>query len=219
MRFPNALIHWLMHDLWSRGLLWCTGVKVKTELEENVPKQGGFLYLFTHSSHFDIPALFTHSPRDFRFGAKAELFDIPFFGRAMVLTGTLPIARGEREKVIEVYRQAEERVKKGEAFALAPEGGRRKTKEIAPFKSGPFIFAINCKMPLVPVVITGAEQVMKKGSYLINYGQWHSQVKLRFLPPVQTDGLKPEDAKVLKETVREDVVAHYNKMLNGESSS
>ena len=210
--FPKSFVHWFIHSYWSHGLLILAGVKVVLEGEENVPAKDGFLYLFTHSSHFDIPVLFTHSPRDFRFGGKAELFSIPRFGKALELTGTLPIARGDRSQVIEVYKKAEERVKNGEAFALAPEGGRRKGSEISSFKSGPFIFAANCKMPLVPVVIYGVDKVLTKGSYLINYGQWHTQVKVRFLPAIPTEGLSIEQVKALKDKVREDVVANYKQM-------
>ena len=127
-----------------------------------MPEKEGFLYTFTHSSQFDILVMYGYSPRSFRFGAKAELMKIPIFGHAVRMAGTLPIARGELSKVIEVYRQAEKRVANGEAFALAPEGGRRKTKDIGNFKTGPFIFAINAKMPIVPLVMYGVDEVLAK---------------------------------------------------------
>ncbi|MCJ8277389.1 MAG: 1-acyl-sn-glycerol-3-phosphate acyltransferase, partial [Bdellovibrionales bacterium] len=184
LRMPRKVLDWIIARMWCYFMLLVSGIKVEMTGGENVPQDKGFLFLFTHSSHFDIPVMFAYSPKGFRFGAKAELLKIPFFGQAARLAGTLPITRHDRAKVFEVYKEAETRVANGEAFALAPEGTRRKTeeKEIKPFKSGPFIFAFNAKMPIVPVVMCGVDQVMQKGSILVNKDQWVKKVGLRFLP-------------------------------------
>ena len=179
---------------------------------ENVPKDRGFLYLFTHSSHMDVPILFVASPKSFRFGAKSSLFKIPIFGYAIRLSGTLPITREDRTKVMEVYREAEELVAKGEAFALAPEGGRRTTDEILEFKSGPFIFAINAKMPLVPVVLSGVDRCLPKKSLLINKDKWTRQVGVKFLPAIETKDIPLEDVKKLRAQVREKMVTEFENM-------
>src|SRR5262249_3071730 len=142
-------------QMWAKPLLWVSGVKLEIRGRENVAQGGkGFLILFNHSSNYDIPVLFCF-PRSFRFGAKVELFKIPFFGRAMKMCGVLPIDRGNREKVMQVYENAISRVEKGECFALAPEGTRQNQPRIGSFKRGPFEFALNAKMDVVPVVIAG----------------------------------------------------------------
>ncbi len=68
----------------------------------------------------------------------------------MELCGVLPIDRGNRNKVMKVYENAIARVNRGEAFALAPEGTRQKQVELGRFKRGPFEFAINAQMDIVP---------------------------------------------------------------------
>lgn len=211
-RFPRAIVDLVIGPLWCGLMVWVSGVRPVVEGVENVPKESGFLYLFTHSSHMDIPILFVSSPKSFRFGAKASLFKIPFFGKAMALAGTLPIERGDRKKVFEVYRQAEERVARGEAFALAPEGGRRVGDEIKDFKSGPFMFAINARMPIVPVVMCGVDRVVPKGSIVVNPNHWTTKVGVRFLPAVETKDIPIEDMKKLKEAVRQDVVRNFEEM-------
>ena len=188
--------------------MWC-GWMVKL----SGAKPEGFLFLFLHCSHMDIPILFVSSPKSFRFGAKASLFKIPIFGKAISMAGTLPITRDDRRKVMEVYRQAEERVENGEAFALAPEGGRRLGHEIPAFKSGPFIFAINAKMPVVPVVVCGVHRILPKDGFLINPKRWSTPVGVKFLPPVDMAKVPLEDMKTVKNQIRTDMVREYNEML------
>ena len=200
------------------GPYWC-GLMVKfsglvplVEGLENIPQKRGFLYLFTHSSHLDVPLLFTVSPRSFRFGSKSSMFQIPVFGYAIRLSGTLPIHRKDSSKVMAVYKEAEKRVAQGEAFALAPEGKRREGRELLPFKAGPFVFAINAKMPLVPVVLCGVDQTLPKGKLLVNRDRWKCEVGVKFLPVVETKDLSLDDLESLKAQVRNQMLAEYEKM-------
>lgn len=212
LRAPRAWVDFAIVNLWCNGIVFMAGLDVEVSGLENVPKEKGFLYLFTHSSHLDIPVLFNASPRSFRFGAKSSLFKIPVFGYAITLSGTLPITRENRDKVLEVYRNAEARVARGEAFALAPEGGRRKGSEILEFKSGPFLFAINAKMPLVPVVLCGIDLSLKKGSIWVNTDVWRRKVGVRFLPARDVSHCQVDDAKRLKEEVRQEILLAYADM-------
>lgn len=212
LKMPRRFADFVIGPLWCGLMVKFSGIHPVVEGIENVPKEKGFLYLFTHSSHMDIPLLFVVSPKSFRFGAKDSLFKIPIFGWAITLSGTLRITREDRAKVMEVYRETEARVARGEAFALAPEGTRREGTEIMPFKSGPFIFAINAKMPVVPVVFCGVDNVLPKSSLLPNKDKWSRKVGVKFLPAIETKDIPIEDMKKLKEEVRQMMVTEYEKM-------
>ncbi len=186
---------------WTRIICWSFGVKVKVIGESNIPP-GGFIYVFNHTSFFDIFAMAAYLG-SFRFGAKIELFNIPVFGWAMRRAGILPIARERREEVFKVYKEAETRIKAGERFALAPEGTRQESDQIlAPFKAGPFIFAINARAPLVPVIVKGAADVMPKGHFVPNWGVWTSTITLQVLPAVQTSAYSVDARPQLQAQVR-----------------
>ncbi len=212
LRAPRKVVDIVIGPIWCGLMVRFSGIVPVVEGAENVPLKTGFLYLFTHSSHMDIPTLFWASPKSFRFGSKASLFKIPVFGYAIHLSGTLPITREDRSKVMKVYEEAEARVAKGEAFALAPEGGRRVGDEIKSFKSGPFIFAINAKMPIVPVVLSGVDRALPKGSILVNKNKWSRKVGVRFLPPIETKDVPIEDMKKLKEDIRQQMVHAFEDM-------
>jgi 1-acyl-sn-glycerol-3-phosphate acyltransferase len=212
LRFPRRWVDWVIGPMWCGAMVWLSGLRPETKGIDNVPTDRGFLYLFTHSSHLDIPVLFQVSPKSFRFGAKSSLFKIPIFGYAVTLSGTLPITREDRNKVMEVYRQAEERVAQGEAFALSPEGGRRQSEEIKEFKSGPFIFAMNARMPIVPVVICGVDRALKKGSVLINKDRWLRPVGVSFLPARELPEMNREQLREYKTQLREEMVGEYKNL-------
>lgn len=186
---------------WGRALAFLVFMDVKVKGAQHVPREEGCLYLFSHSSFYDIPVLYGWCPKTFRFGSKQAIFRIPLFGWAMRAVGTLEIARGERDKVIEVYKKAEQRAQNGEAFALAPEGGRRSGTQLQPFKSGPFIFAVNCKIKVVPTVIKGADAVMPNKGLLPGLRQWAHPITLEFLPAVDAGDYTMDNYKELKEKV------------------
>lgn len=198
--FNNRCLEDRIVVFWTRNCCRLFGVKVVTKGLENRPP-GGFLYVFNHTSFFDIFAM-NGWLGSFRFGAKIELFNIPIFGYGMRRAGILPIARHRRDEVFKVYQAAEARIKAGERFALAPEGTRQETETLGPFKSGPFIFAINAKAPIVPVIVKGAAAIMPKGSFLPNWGVWSRTITLEVLPPVSPEGYTLEQRPQLQERVR-----------------
>ena len=86
--------------LWARMVLACAGVRVDVEGRENLPPEGAQLYVSSHQSMLDIPALFTVVPARTRFVAKRELFSIPLFGRAIRMLGFVPIDRSDRRAAV-----------------------------------------------------------------------------------------------------------------------
>lgn len=184
---------------WGRAGLKLFGVSVDAYGFQNIP-QGSCLFLFSHTSFFDVLALFAAYP-SIRFGAKIELFSLPFFGRAMRRAGILPIARQNREEVFKVYEEAKTRTAQGEKFALSPEGSRNTEEKLLPFKAGPFIFAINTQMPVVPVVIRGALVVMSKRQLLPNNDKWSRQIQVHFLPAIPTNDIHLNERQILQNKV------------------
>jgi len=170
---------------WGESTLKLYGVEVLEKGRENIPK-GACLFLFNHTSFFDVFAMAARLS-GMRFGAKIELFKIPFFGPAMRLAGVLPISRAHREKVFKVYERAQQQVADGQQFSLAPEGSRNTQEALLPFKAGPFIFAINAGLPIVPVIIKGAAKVYPKNAILPHWRSLKSTVTLEYLPVISVE--------------------------------
>ncbi|MES2964122.1 MAG: lysophospholipid acyltransferase family protein [Bdellovibrionota bacterium] len=197
---------------WGDVLLFIFGIKIVAEGEGNLPARGGAIIVFNHQSHFDIPAICTMTTKNIRFGAKIELFKIPMFGAAMRAVGTLPIARENRTDVFRVYKEAEARFAKDFIFVLAPEGTRQSEPKLGRFKKGPFLFARNAGVPIVPVVIKGAHAVLPKKSLGINIGRWSRTVYVKVLPPVDSKPFEAANLEPFVEAVRVKMVEAYDKL-------
>jgi len=197
---------------WAKVITALFGVNVNVEGAENIPT-GGCLFVFNHSSDFDIPVIYSFGPARSFFGAKIELFSIPFFGRAMRVAGILPIARAERSQVLRLYDESIKRVYDGDRFYLAGEGTRQPTPGVGlRFKSGPFIFAINGQFPVVPVVLHGSGELLPKGQIIPCTKSWHSRVTLRYLKPIPTQGLVVDDRERLQNETREIMAQAYQEL-------
>ena len=190
------------------------GIKVHVEGVENIPPKGGCLFLFNHSSFFDVFAIAGYIP-GVRFGAKSELFKIPIFGNTMAAMGTLPIERAKRDEVYKIYDQAKERFSHGEMFALAPEGGRYFGKNLGPFKAGPFMFAMSAEAPVLPTVILGAHECLPKNGFLFNKNNWSSVIQIKILKAISTAHYTKENRGDLQKIVYDQMnpywVQYYEK--------
>lgn len=192
---------------WSTSILRFFSIKIVQTGRENIPKDA-CLFLFNHTSWLDIFALSSCQPK-IRYGAKIELFRIPIFSSAMRLAGILPIARNKLSDVIRVYKEAESRAQHGDQFALAPEGTRSETEELRHFKSGPFLFAINAGLPIVPVVIKGAAAAWPKQSWIPQTASWSTTITVEFLPVVAVNSYKPEQKRQLQQLVYTQMKSHF----------
>lgn len=188
------------------------GINVKVFGEEHIP-DAGCLFLFSHSSFFDIFAIAGYIP-DLRFGAKAELFKIPIFSQSMRAMGTIPIARQNRSEVYKVYEEAKIRFKNKEKFALSPEGGRFYGPHLSSFKAGPFIFAMSAEVPIVPLVILGAYQCLPKGEIIANKDRFTRTIEIHILKPIATAGFRQESRSELQAEVYAAMDSIWHKYFN-----
>ena len=105
--------------------------------------------------------------------------------------------RENRKAAFESYKVAAKEVQRGRAIIVCPEGTRGFDYHLRPFKKGPFVLAIAAQAPVVPTVVHGAREVMRKGSFWVRSGT----VDVHFLEPVSTAGLDYEDRGELMTTV------------------
>ena len=170
--------------MWARGILFVSRIKVTVNGLANIDPAQSYVYMSNHQSNFDIPVLLACLPVQFRWLAKAELFKIPIFGRAMRGAGYVKIDRFNQEAAFESLSEAAEKMKNGVSVMIFPEGTRSRDGNIRPFKKGGFVMAMDAGVPIVPIVLKGTWTIMDKSSLRINTGQ----VSLNIEPPIATTG-------------------------------
>lgn len=190
---PGSIYEWCMR-LWARSMSWAAGVRVVAHGTENL--RNGAIYMQNHVSWFDIFAVAGVLPR-FTFVAKAELRKIPLFGRGATAAGIVFIDRDNRKAAFESYKVAAAEVQRGRNVVVCPEGTRGRDYHLRPFKKGPFVLAIAAAAPIVPVIVYGALEVMRKGSLRVRPNVIH----VHFLEPVSAAGYTYEDRTRLMQIV------------------
>ena len=182
---------------WSIAVLWAVGVKIRVHGMENVSGKEPRIFASNHVSWFDVPALASTLPRN-RFVAKAELFKVPIFGRAMRSAGMIEIQRDNRKAAFGAYEVAAERIRAGNSVVVFPEGTRGHAYPLRPFKKGPFVLAIAAGVPIVPIILHGSIEIMRKGSLLAHPGT----IDIHLLEPVSTSSVDYDHREALMQTVR-----------------
>jgi 1-acyl-sn-glycerol-3-phosphate acyltransferase len=185
-------------------------VRTKTFIEDKSilePDYPNVLFLANHRSMADVLAMFATAPRSVRFAAKSSLFKVPYFGQTMRYIGIFEIDRKNKKTAIETLDVAAERLKNGlNSIVMYPEGHRSKTKELLPFKKGPFHLAIKSGVPIIPVSINNSD-------YILPYGSWRMKdgdITLHYGKPIETKGLTKDDIPALMEEVRNAILKNLD---------
>jgi 1-acyl-sn-glycerol-3-phosphate acyltransferase len=193
----HGAAQWCMRT-WARSLCLAAGARVVVHNPERMLRGRGAVYASNHVSWFDVFAIATVLPR-YTFIAKSELRKIPIFGIGAESAGVVFLARDNRKAAFESYHDAAAEVQRGKNVVVFPEGTRGREYALRPFKKGPFVLAIAAKAPVVPVLVYGAREVMRKGSFRVHGGTVH----VHFLEPIETEGFGYEQRHEVMRTVWE----------------
>ncbi|GAA3158795.1 hypothetical protein GCM10010531_07690 [Blastococcus jejuensis] len=160
-----------------------SGVRVDVEGAEHLSARPA-VFLFNHQSQLDVLVIAKVLRGGFTGVAKKELANAPGFGLAFRLADVAFVDRGDPAKARAALEPAVQRLREGLSLVIAPEGTRSATPTLGPFKKGAFHVAMQAGVPLVPIVIRNAGELMWRGAATIQSGT----VQVRVLPPVPTDG-------------------------------
>ncbi len=160
---------WLARAVWAPSALWVAGVDLKVSVRGAQP-EGPAIYVSNHESALDVWALFRAIPRNLRFVAKQELFEIPVFGWYLRMARFVAVDRRDHARAVLALKKAGEIVRAGTSLVVFPEGTRSPDGRVQPFKKGPFVVAMEARVPVVPVAISGASSVTPKGRLEVHPG-------------------------------------------------
>jgi 1-acyl-sn-glycerol-3-phosphate acyltransferase len=90
--------------------------------------------------------------------AKAELFDVPGFGRIVRAAGTIPVARGDDSAREAAYGEAVAQLQAGRTILLAPEGTTTHDGSLMPLRLGAARLALEAGADVLVVSHFGAQR-------------------------------------------------------------
>jgi 1-acyl-sn-glycerol-3-phosphate acyltransferase len=136
---------------------------------DHVPAKGGVILASNHLSFVDSIAIPVVVPRKVVFLTKSDYFTGSgvkgFFSRAWFEgLGMLPVDRDDSKAALASLDVALEVLGRGEAFGIYPEGTRSRDGRLYRGRTGVAHLALTAGVPVVPVGISGTEDVMAVGS-------------------------------------------------------
>jgi putative phosphoserine phosphatase/1-acylglycerol-3-phosphate O-acyltransferase len=177
-----------------------TGISITVHGEHNAWAVRPAVFFLNHQSTM-IDFLVTS--RIIRSGytavAKAEVKQMPVVGPLFDLAGVTFLDRADHRRAVDGLRPAVEILKHGTSVVIAPEGTRSLTPRVGQFKKGGFHLAAQAGVPIVPIVIRNAGEVMWKNARTIRSGHVEAVV----LPPISTTGWTKNDIDERVVTLRQ----------------
>lgn len=166
--------------VWMSFQMYVLGIKLETQgkLDESCD-----MILLNHQSLLDIIVMeYIHS-RDLAWVAKKEITDLFFFGHIIKAPRMISIDRENKAGIINLLKEAKDRLDKGRPIAMFPEGTRSNGKSMLSFKPGAKILANKLNLRVQPIVLFNTRNIVDSKKMLATPGI----VKVVYLEPVQAD--------------------------------
>ena len=171
--------------LWSRIFCWLAFVKVDVKGRENIDPKTSYVFVANHQGAYDIFSLFGYLGHNFRWMMKQSLRKIPFVGWACKAAGQIFVDNSSVSATRHTMQAAERQLRGGMSLTVFPEGARSWDGNMRRFKKGAYMLAVEFNLPVVPVTIDGAFDVLPRFEFLPRPGHIHITIHKPILPPAE----------------------------------
>jgi putative phosphoserine phosphatase/1-acylglycerol-3-phosphate O-acyltransferase len=181
-------------DLGTRA----AGIRLHVTGREHLEQARPAVFLLNHQSGIDpilVCALLRH---DFVAVAKREIRRNLVLGPAFAFAGVVFVDRADSKQAVRALQPALDALSTGLSLAMAPEGTRSRAAALGPFKKGAFRIALAARVPVVPIVIHNARDVLPRGAWIMT----SALVRVSVLPPVETHAWTLDHLDTHIQTVR-----------------
>ena len=184
--------YWLHHIL-ARFFFAAIFIPIKIKLEKGVNLKNQYVIISNHFSFIDIPAIAALNIQ-FKFIGKIAVNNIPLLGYIFKNLHIM-VDREDQDSKKQTYLKSFKSIDEGYSMGIFPEGGikTKKIPQLAPFKDGAFIMAIEKQIPILPVSLLDAYQIMK-GSFFITW----SPCEIVCHTPISSKGYIKRDLEKFK---------------------
>jgi putative phosphoserine phosphatase/1-acylglycerol-3-phosphate O-acyltransferase len=186
-------------EVWGDLGTRAAGIALDVEGREHLRLRPA-VFVFNHQSGVDPILVCALLRGDFVGIAKQEIRRNPLLGPAFAFAGVVFVDRFDHDAAVRALAPAVAALRSGLAIAIAPEGTRSRGATLGPFKKGAFRLALAARVPVVPIVIRNARDVLPRGAWIMR----PATVEVRVLAPVATAGWRLEqlDAHVAEVRAR-----------------
>jgi putative phosphoserine phosphatase / 1-acylglycerol-3-phosphate O-acyltransferase len=164
-------------------------IRVEVLGEQHTTHRPAVFFINHQSTLIDAMATSRVVQRGFTVVAKAEVKRIPVLGQLLTLADVAFVERSDTSKAISAMQPAVDRLRAGVSIVLAPEGTRSLSPRVGAFKKGGFHLARDAGVPIVPIVIRNAGEIMWRNARVVQEGT----IEVVVHEPVPTAGWTKAD--------------------------
>jgi 1-acyl-sn-glycerol-3-phosphate acyltransferase len=187
-------------EILAQLALLATGTRITYRGEENIPDRGGAVVTINHTSYVDFlpAALAMHRRgRRLRFMIKAEMQQVTLVNFLIKRTHTIPV---DRDAGAGAYEVAVQRLREGELVGVYPEATISRSFELKEFKTGAARMAIEADVPIVPMIVWGAQRLWTK-DHPRNLGRGKVPITVQVGAPLRAAADIPRTDAALRESM------------------
>ncbi len=191
-------VNWIYRGF-SQVALLGFGARVNTNGDAHLDEGQRFVFVANHMSHLDALAILSSLERHpTRFVAKEQLGRIPMFGQALRATGNVFVTRSDTQKDLSRLDEAQRDLLRQLSVLFFAEGTRSGPGPLGAFKRGAAVFALRSGLPLVPIGVHGAHEILPPGYEVKGPGT----IGVSIGEPIRVDGLDLDARGPLTERLR-----------------
>jgi len=149
-------------EIAANTAVFLTGAKIRYRGLEQVSSSGGAVIAINHTSYVDfLPAgpATVRAGRRLRFMLKAEMQEVPIMNFLIKHATAIPVDRSAGHGA---YQAAVDSLRGGEIVGVYPEATISRSFELKVFKSGAARMAHEAAVPIVPLIVWGAQRIWTK---------------------------------------------------------
>jgi 1-acyl-sn-glycerol-3-phosphate acyltransferase len=197
----HDVVSWIYRD-YARIALAACGARLVSDGEAGLEAGRRYVFVANHESHLDALAILASLPRHgVRFVTKEELGRLPLFGAALRTTGNVFVGRADTKGDVGRLEKEGVALVKDISVLFFAEGTRSTDGTLRPFKKGAAVFALKNRMPLLPIGIHGAFEILPPGYEVKRSGT----IGVAIGKPIETEGRTMDERDALTTAVRDAV--------------
>jgi 1-acyl-sn-glycerol-3-phosphate acyltransferase len=164
---------------------------------ENVPLTGPVILASNHASFLDPPLVGSGLPRCINYLARETLFRFPIVGSILRSWNAVPVDRDGTSP--SGLRNILNRLQKGGAIILFPEGTRTRDGNLQPARSGIGLTVVKSNAPIIPVRVFGTYEAYGRHMKLPH----PKRVIVKYGKPMMFEALREEAKTCPKPRLKE----------------
>ncbi len=184
--------------LWSRRMVKMAKVRLVVRGLERVGLDSNYLFACNHSATMDSVIAYMTLPVPAAFVVNQELTNVPVIKYWLETGRCVLVRQGTQEGETHAFRDMMARLRENKNLLIFPEGYIYQGSGLAEFKRGGLYSAVFTGVPIVPMCVYGAQEVMHSGSLHVIPDR---KVFVEFGEPIKTQSLSRDEKKSVETLV------------------